>query len=231
MKYFRILCADDNIDADRPYAFHNSTCPSCGYQGRVLGFDYPMIDLAAIFSKDELCNYFIGQAFNPVDWSFLVGSQERIRARFGSELELPMVCGFGQLKGKITGRLLDFEGLPDSTICCQVNMANTLINDGLKDLVCFDTCLRGKKNETFVELIIPKQAEADPSFFIKRCAICLKSQGDIKKLRIAKASLNNELNLIRVRGLPSIVLASEKFKAIYDNRKCTGVKFFPIELY
>ncbi len=218
------------VDGKHKWGLPGVTCPSCRRVWGTVGVTYPGIDLAQI--QDEM----IYREPRNVPLNEFHQMQEHVQAIFRKPHYLPPGTQLGYLEGKIRGRPQDFIWLNLWTLLAMKETWEMLSSSSLSLPKTTGSHLQSL-DQLSLEILEPELVLSGDIFLPKiskekdQCSICnYKFLKLPNKIVLVKQTLTSENDIFRCSNFPTLIIATEKFKAICEELKIQNITFQKIDI-
>jgi uncharacterized double-CXXCG motif protein len=219
------------LEASHKWALPGVKCDVCGWIGKTGQPAYPSVGLPEEIDAKPYESHW------PV-------SPQRVRELVEPIFQvlprgLPVGAGteFGPLVGKLTGHPPDFAWSNYSTVLITENALQKLVGLGVCGLKPVGTQIhsRAKSQKIYLELEIEPRCELDPKHLPKGSLEMCDSCGVFRMQQdktgwdedpiIEESSIPSSLDLVRVRGLEGMIIATKAFMNAVSEAHLRGVSF------
>lgn len=218
------------IEASHMWGLPGVRCSACGRTWSTTGVAYPALDLSILPSVESYCKPL------PVAVEAFQELRMPIRRLLPVGAPVPPGAEFGPLVGKAYGRFGDFAWVNPWTMLIRRQALLRLASEHVR-LPRFVVPHLDFRSESLVDLL-ELQIEPHASLSIESfepgessfCSVCGYDARKVRRVIVSRASIQSHVELFRLRDLPTMILATDRFMNIVRKLGMTDVMMSEVDV-
>lgn len=216
-------CGQYEISASHLWGLPGVRCSVCGRTWSTTGMAYPTFDLSTLPSVARYCE------LSPVTVEDFRELRDPLLRLLPADSVLPPGTEFGSLVGKAQGEFGDFAWVNPWTMLVrhEASVRLTSENVRLPEAVVPRLEFPSQPPVKLLEFQIEPLATLSPASFLSTerssCSFCGYDARKVDRIIVSEASMLSDVDLFRLRGFPTVILATERFAKVVQEASMTGI--------